>query len=76
MVSGLNWSASRVTEQNGRASAMQTAVEKPITPAPTTATLTLFILELELQQRKPVRRCKATFIMTGCSEEKKLIHNL
>lgn len=44
-MSGLKVSAIRVTVQKGRASAMQTAVEKPITPAPTTTTLMLFILD-------------------------------
>lgn len=45
VVSGLNFSARRVTEHRGRASAMQTAVENPTTPPPTTATLTLFIMD-------------------------------
>lgn len=45
VVFGLNVSARTVTEQKGRASAMQTAVERPITPAPTTTILTLFILD-------------------------------
>lgn len=47
VVSGLNLSAIRVTEQRGSASAMQTAVETPTTPAPTTATLTVFICNRE-----------------------------
>ena len=45
VVLGENLSARRVTEQKGRASATQTAVESPTTPAPTTTTFTLFILE-------------------------------
>lgn len=45
VVSGLNFSDNTVTEQKGRASAMHTAVERPTTPAPTTATLTLVIAD-------------------------------
>lgn len=44
VVSGLKLSASRVTEHHGSASATHTAVERPTTPAPTTATRTPFLI--------------------------------
>ena len=52
VVSGLNVSASKVTEQRGRDSATHTAVENPTTPAPTTTTLTPDILEARNERRR------------------------
>lgn len=52
VVSGLKRSASRVTEHKGRASATHTAVERPTTPAPTTATRTPFFILQEGESRR------------------------
>lgn len=59
--------------QEGRASAMQTAVEKPITPAPTTTTLMLFILD-----RARAGGEEEPLVLDGCtmdSSGEELIHN-
>lgn len=51
VVLGLNWSERSATEQLGQVSVMHRAVDRPMTPAPTTATLGEAISRMQRQKR-------------------------
>lgn len=52
VVLGQNWSERTVTEQLGQVSVMRSAVDRPMSPAPTTATLGEAISRMQSQSRE------------------------
>lgn len=52
VVLGLNWSERTITEQLGQVSVMHSAVDRPMIPAPTTATLGEAISRVQSKRRE------------------------
>lgn len=67
VVLGLNWSERTVTEQLGQVSVMHSAVDRPMTPAPTTATLGAAISRVQSQRRGTYLHLEITYPVSPTS---------